>query len=64
MIKTNPILEKKRQTIERRIVKAIENDESTFKLIRECEMLFKEEYINANDFNFLTDIENLKQIYA
>ena len=45
------------------MIDAVINNKSTSKLIAEVEMLYKEEYLNETDFNFLTDVELIKEIH-
>jgi len=59
----NNTLTKSASTIEKRMIDAVINNKSTSKLIAEVEMLYKEEYLNETDFNFLTDVELIKEIH-
>ena len=64
MYYTDPELTAQAKTIEARMIDAVKNNKCTFILMAEVEELYKRQYLNDNDFNFLTDIELIKQIYC
>ena len=64
MFYTNPEQTAAAKTIETRMIEAITNNKCTIVLMAEVEILYKEQYLNENDFNFLTDIELIKEIYS
>ena len=62
----NEYIEKLAKTFETRLLKAVlSNDNKEIeKMIIEAELLYKEEYITESEFNTMTDIELIKEIYA
>ncbi len=62
----NTYLEAKAETFETRLLNAVWNDdEKTInKMIIEAEELYKEGYLTAAEYNTMTDIELIKEIYS
>ena len=63
MKRLNKQLEQSRLTIEKKIINAIQNKLDTSLLLIEVENLFLAEEITSYEYNFLTDIETLEEIY-
>ena len=53
-----------RKSIEKRMINAVIKNRNTDLLVAEAEAMYKNSLINDSDFNFLTDIETIKMIYA
>ena len=52
------------RTIEAQIISAITTNKSTDHLIAKVEQLYKEGKLRAEEYNMLTDIDLMKEIYS
>ena len=64
MERVNKKLSEASKKIESEIIDAVINNKCTINLISKVEVLYKLGYLTKNDFNFLTDIEQIKKIYS
>ncbi|MDA1120887.1 MAG: hypothetical protein O2887_10435 [Bacteroidetes bacterium] len=64
MLFTNPKQTEAARTIEKRIIEAVTNNQDIIILIAEVESLYKLQYLNDKDYNFLTDISFIKELYS
>ena len=62
----NKELTEMKNTLETRLLNAVWDDNETKikSLMCEAELLFKNYYLTAKEFNFLTDVETIKEIYS
>lgn len=58
-------LKKLAETFESRMIEAAlsNNSKKIEKMIYEAELLYKEEFLTAFEYNVMTDIEQIKEIY-
>jgi hypothetical protein len=54
------------RTFETRLLQAVWDDNNSliFKMMLEAELLYKEEYLTKSEFNLMTDIDTIKEIYS
>ena len=59
-------LKEKAETFETRLLNAVKNDDNNTinEMIIEAEELYKEGYLTEIEFNTMTDIELIKEIYS
>ena len=62
----NKIATEKADTFETRLLQAVwdDNDKEIKKMMLEAEYLYKEGYLTKFEYNNLTDIELIKEIYS
>jgi len=62
----NEFAKQKAATFETRLLQAVWNDDNKEieKMILEAEYLYKEEYLTESEFNTMTDVELIKEIYS
>ena len=62
----NEFAKQKAATFEPRLLQAVWNDDNKEieKMILEAEYLYKEEYLTESEFNTMTDVELIKEIYS
>lgn len=62
----NKLAEQKAATFETRLLQAVwdDNNKEIEKMIIEAEYLYKEGYLTESEFNTMTDIDLIKEIYS
>ena len=62
----NKEMEEMHKTFETRLLNAVWNDDNNEikKMMSEAEILYKEDYLTKSEFNFMTDIDLIKEIYS
>jgi len=62
----NKLAKEKATTFETRLLQAVWNDDNKEieKMIIEAEYLYKEGYLTKSEYNTMTDVELIKEIYS